>query len=380
VDKANPEEEGTRTKLSVIVPCYNEEQHLQASVENLLGIQDSWLALEVIIVDDKSTDRSLDIARQLAQRHSEIMVLSHEKNSGKGAALATGFRHATGSIIAVHDADLEYDPYDLKKLVVPIIQGKADVVFGSRFLTASERRVTHFWHSVINKALTILSNMFSNLNLTDMETCYKVFRREITQAIRIEEARFGFEPEIVAKVSQMKVPIFEMGISYNGRTHAEGKKIGWRDGLRALYCIFHYNAPNAALPIQAVIYLFIGGLAALVNLGIFAALVASGLRLVAAASAAYVLAAAVNYLLCISLLFRHKARWSSFGEVLAYIAVVAVSGLIDVSLTVGFSRARMAPVIAKALASLIVVIFNFFGRKYFVFPQKALQPAALGGT
>jgi glycosyltransferase involved in cell wall biosynthesis len=373
--KASVGKQTPGTTLSVIVPCYNEEQYLQTCIEELLKIEDDRLALEVIIVDDKSRDRSLDIARRLEETHPEITVLAHDKNRGKGAALATGFKHATGSTVAVQDADLEYDPRDLKRLVGPIIEGKADVVFGSRFLTAGEHLVTHFWHSLLNKALTLLSNLFSDLNLTDMETCYKVFRREIIQAIRIEEERFGFEPEIVAKVSQMRVRIFEMGISYCGRTFAEGKKIGLKDGLRALYCIFHYNAPSAPLPIQAVIYLFIGGLAAFLNLVVFAILMALGIHLVMAASVAYILAAGANYLLCIFLLFKHRARWSSFGEILAYAAVVAASGLIDVSLTAGFSAARIAPVPAKMLASLLVLIFNFFGRKYFVFPQRTTSPS-----
>jgi len=215
------------TRLSIIVPCFNEEKTLERCLQDVLKIQDESLSLEIIIVDDCSTDNSLKIAAALAKKYPEIVVLHHEQNRGKGAALQTGFQRATGHIVAIQDADLEYDPADLRRMVVPIEDNKADVVLGSRFASGGAHRVLYFWHYLGNKLLTLLSNMFSDLNLTDMECCYKVFRREIIQKIDIRESRFGVEPELVAKVAQMRVRIYEMGVSYSGRTYEEGKKIGY---------------------------------------------------------------------------------------------------------------------------------------------------------
>jgi glycosyltransferase involved in cell wall biosynthesis len=237
-------------KLSIVIPCFNEEKTIKECVERVLEIADDNLSLELIIVDDHSTDNSYSIARKLEINHPEIKIIRHEKNSGKGAALRSGFKMATGDFVAVQDADLEYDPVDLKRLLIPLVQGDADVVLGSRFLSTGFHRVLYFWHYMGNRFLTFLSNMFTDLNLTDMETCYKVFRREIIQDIDIKENRFGFEPEIIAKIAQRRLRIFEMGISYRGRTYEEGKKIGVKDGFRTLYCIFRYNAHKAPLPIQ----------------------------------------------------------------------------------------------------------------------------------
>lgn len=189
------------TKLSIVIPCYNEEKTIKECAERVLEITDDNLSLELIIVDDHSTDNSYSIARELERNHSEIKVFRHEKNSGKGAALRSAFKMATGDFVAVQDADLEYDPNDLKKLIVPLMEDKADVVLGSRFLSTGAHRVLYFWHSLGDRFLTFLSNMFTDLNLTDMETCYKVFRKDVIQAIAIKENRFGFEPEIVAKVA-----------------------------------------------------------------------------------------------------------------------------------------------------------------------------------
>jgi glycosyltransferase involved in cell wall biosynthesis len=225
-------------KLSVIIPCYNELSTIEKIVAAVRAAPVK--ELEIIVVDDYSTDGTRDLLRgPLAEKIDQVIF--HEQNQGKGAALRTGFRHATGEIVVVQDADLEYDPQEFPILMDPILKGRADVVYGSRFAGSGPHRVVYFWHMCGNKFLTLLSNMFTNINLTDMETCYKMFRREVLQNITIEEDRFGFEPEITAKVARAGCRIYEVGISYYGRTYAEGKKIGWRDGFRAIYAILKYN-------------------------------------------------------------------------------------------------------------------------------------------
>ncbi len=225
-------------KLSIIIPAYNEEKTLRTVVEAVQAVNIS-IDNEIILIDDASKDGTRQIMEHLPG--SNLVRVYHEKNQGKGAALRSGFAAATGDIILIQDADLEYDPAEYPKLLQPILDGKADVVYGSRFVGSEAHRVLYFWHMMGNRLLTLLSNMCTNLNLTDMETCYKVFRREIIQNITIREDRFGFEPEITAKVAKSGCRIYEVGISYSGRTYAEGKKIGMKDGFRALYCIIKYR-------------------------------------------------------------------------------------------------------------------------------------------
>ena len=228
-------------KLSVVIPVYNE----QATVEEILGRVRAvelpgGMERELVVVNDASTDATAEVLAPL-DGIDGIRVLTHPVNRGKGAALATGFGAATGDVVLIQDADLEYDPDEYPKLLEPILEGHADVVYGSRFMGSQAHRVLYFWHSIGNRFLTLLSNAFTNINLTDMETCYKVFRREVLEGLRIEEDRFGFEPEITAKIAAGRWRIYEVGISYHGRTYAEGKKIGWKDGVRAIWCILKYN-------------------------------------------------------------------------------------------------------------------------------------------
>jgi glycosyltransferase involved in cell wall biosynthesis len=224
--------------LSVVMPVFNEADTIASVVKTVLLQRP---VQQLVIVDDCSTDGTWDKLQPLAQNEPRIKLTRHPVNQGKGAALRTGFTQATAPYVIVQDADSEYDPAEYYRLLIPILSGKADVVFGSRFIGSDAHRVLFYWHSMGNKVLTTLSNMASGLNLTDMEVCYKIFRREIIQGIKLEEDRFGFEPEITAKVAKLHVRIYEVAISYYGRTYAEGKKIGWRDGVHALWCILKYN-------------------------------------------------------------------------------------------------------------------------------------------
>lgn len=233
--------------LSLIIPCYNEESTLGGIVEEVLKIKSADLALELVVVDDCSKDSSRAVAETLAARHTEVKLCFHDKNKGKGAALRTGFLAATGDYVSIQDADMEYDPHDYLKMLRPLEEGRADVVLGSRYLRREGWIVLRWRHSMMNRFLTLLSNVFSDLDVTDMETCYKLFRREVIQRIasRLKEDRFGFEPEVVAHVARFArkegLRVAEVAISYRPRTFSEGKKIGWRDGVRALWCILKYN-------------------------------------------------------------------------------------------------------------------------------------------
>lgn len=227
--------------LSVVIPVYNEVRTISAILEQVEAIQLSF-EKEIIVVDDRSTDGTRELLEQFEREGREhLKIVYHDRNQGKGGALSSGFAQATGDIIIIQDADLEYDPQEYPKLLKPILDGKAEVVYGSRFTGSGPHRVLYFWHFVGNTFLTLLSNMCTNLNLTDMETCYKVFRREVLAQIEIKEKRFGFEPEITAKVAKLRCRIYEVGISYSGRKYSEGKKIGWKDGIWAIWCIMRYN-------------------------------------------------------------------------------------------------------------------------------------------
>lgn len=355
--------------LTLVIPCYNEEASLEKCVERCMALEDHGLKLELLIVDDCSTDSSAIIAESLCKRFPQVKLLRQPRNMGKGAALRAGFMHASGDYVGVQDADAEYDPLDYLEMLKPMQAGLADVVYGSRYLRPDTRRVLYFWHTWMNRSLTFISNMFTNLDITDMETCYKLFTRSAIGKIAplLKENRFGFEPEVTELVSRMQMRVYECAIRYQPRSYEEGKKIGWRDGIRALYCIFHYGAPYAPVPMQVLIYLFIGIICAFANISIFGFLNSIGLGLLWAVIIAFVLAAALNYLLCLAILFRHKARWSTGGELGAYIVTVIVMCLLDYFCTWGFIGLGISPVWAKAWSTVIGFFGNFLMRKYYVF-------------
>ena len=360
-------------KLSLIIPCYNEEKTLSNTVERCLSLQSSTLSLELVIVNDCSTDSSDEVASSLLEKYPDcIKYFRHEKNMGKGAALRTGFLKATGDFVGIQDADAEYTPADYLTMLEPLLEEKADVVYGSRYLLPDTRRVLYWWHTKMNKSLTMFSNMFTNLDITDMETCYKLFRREVIQEIapQLKENRFGFEPEVTALVAKGGYRVYECAIHYNPRTVEEGKKINWKDGVRALYCIMHYSASTAPVPMQLIIYFFIGAFSAICNLLAFFIMRKSGMELTQSILAAFAISAFVNYLLCIAILFRHKARWNSFGEIVAYIITLVIMGALDWGVTEGLISVGVSQGAAKTISVIVGFFGNYILRRAFVFPEK----------
>jgi dolichol-phosphate mannosyltransferase len=356
--------------LSIIVPCYNESNTLRTCIEAVVRVAWGEIPIEILIVDDGSRDQSREIAKELMESYPCVRLICHQKNQGKGAAIRTGISEVRGDFVAIQDADLEYSPKDLRRLLEPLLSGDADVVIGSRFLSSEPHRVLHFWHSMGNKCLTLLSNMFTDMNLTDMETCYKVFRREVIQSISLTENRFGFEPEIVAKVADLRCRVYEMGVSYRGRTFEEGKKIGWKDGIRAVYCIVRYNAHKASVPVQFLFYLLIGGTCAISNFILFAFLIYMGISVFSSAIAAFLLAAILNYWLCIKTMFRSGVRWSPGREFGLYWVVVLIVALFDARLTILGIDLGLAPWTSKVMATFLSLVGNFVGRRFLVFPEK----------
>lgn len=360
-----------RELLSLIIPCFNEERTLEDCVKRCLALKEHGIDIELVIVDDCSTDGSYRVAQELASRYKEVTVVRHEKNKGKGAALRTGFLSLSPQTdyVGIQDADAEYNPLDYLTLLRPLQENKADVVYGSRYLRQDTRRVLYFWHTWMNRSLTFISNMFTNLDVTDVHSCYKLFRREVIQAIapQLQEDRFGFESEVTILVARMKLRVYECAISYEPRTYEEGKKIGWRDGVRALYCVLHYGAHTAPLPMQILVYFCIGFICAIANIISFSTLLALGCSLSAATVMAFIVAACLNYLICLAILFRHKARWSAPSELVVYILVVCVMGILDYALTHGFVALGVAPVAAKAISAISGFVGNFLFRKYLVF-------------
>jgi len=356
-------------RLSLVIPCYNEERTLRDCVSRCLALRERNIDLELVVVDDCSTDNSLAVARELESEIPGITVVRHEVNKGKGAALRTGFLHATGDYVGVQDADQEYNPLDYLKLLVPLVEGDADVVYGSRYLRRQTRRVLSFWHTWMNRTLTFISNMFTGLDISDMETCYKLFSRAAIAEIAplLKEERFGFEPEVTALIAQKRFRVYECSIHYEPRGYEEGKKIGWRDGIHALYCILHYSAHCAPLPMQVLIYLCIGLVCALTNISIFSTLIGIGFSAAAAIWIAFLLAAGLNYLLCITVLLRHKARWSGPREVAIYIACVLLMGCVDYAITSGFILCGISPYWSKVWSTLLGFVGNFLLRKFCVF-------------
>jgi len=366
--------------LSLIIPCYNEAATLEKILAKALSLHQQTvhgqtIKLELILVFDGSTDQSLSIAQAWAQDHPPIKILSYAPNRGKGYALRQGIKIAQGDLIGIQDADLEYDPAEYLKLIATLLENHAEVVYGSRYLLQNQRRILSFWHSLTNHGLTLLTNMFTNLDLSDMETCQKLLQKSALQKIlpHLQEDRFGIEPEITIQIAKQRLRIYECAISYHPRTFAEGKKIRWTDGVHALYCILHYGGPTAPLPMQIILYFFIGLICAITNvllftLGHYVLLAQNDPAFTI--TAAFAGAAALNYLLCISILFEHQKRKGILREILLYLVAIIFMGFIDYALTIfGHHQFHLSWFVSKSLTAPLSFGLNFIFRKYVVFRQ-----------
>ena len=368
--------------LSLIIPCYNEETTITQVLDTLALLDQKILHgrpihLELILALDGSTDQSWATAQAWAAQHPMLKIITYTPNRGKGYAIRLGLAQAQGDFIGIQDADLEYDPAQYLKLLTTLIDNNADVVYGSRYLIQDQRRILYFWHSLLNRGLTTLTNMFTNLDLTDMETCFKLFTKDALQKIlpHLQEDRFGIEPEITIQVARQHLKIYECAITYRPRTYEEGKKISWRDGLHALYCILHYGAPCAPLPMQIILYFFIGLTSALANIAIFGLLYKLApphYPMAVLIGSAFVCAAIINYLLCIKILFSHAT--SKVGrELLRYAFVVLGMGSIDYLLTLcGHQYCALSWMLSKGLTAPLSFGLNFIFRKYVVFRDDPL--------
>jgi glycosyltransferase involved in cell wall biosynthesis len=369
-------------KLSIVIPVYNEA----TTVLDLIGRVESAplpedVSRELVIVDDCSTDGTWELLHSLRQKH---VVVRHERNQGKGAALRTGFDRAGGDYVLVQDADLEYDPGEYRKLLAPVLMGKAEVVYGSRFAGGEAHRVLYFWHSVANSLLTVFSNALSDLNLTDMETCYKLFSRRVAKRLEIEEKRFGVEPEITAKIARMAreegIAVYEVGISYHGRTYQEGKKIGLKDAFRAFWCVLKYNTSRLA----RLIRYGISGI--LVSISQFVAMVAQvellGFDTKLLQNVAYAVSIEVSILIGFVLhsIFSWRWRYSAVGEVLRRLLrfhfVTGVSFVVRQALFYGLLEAGLEYRLNTIIGIAVAIVLNFIGYSRFVFRESAQKPGS----